>query len=169
MGLRSRIYGALSSSRNAAFAPLRVPGDLLLRVNASLGRPLAPDAELQARKEAQARLEHLRATRAADAPAAAVQAPVVVYYEKDRNSRLLGRIEEILRAKNVMFTKLDVHNDESAMSFVRTQAKCDADQLPIVFVADHAVGDYNALVAADVAGDFAARVWPAAPAKTPAS
>ena len=74
--------------------------------------------------------------RAADAPAAAVQAPVVVYYEKDRNSRLLGRIEEILRAKNVMFTKLDVHNDESAMSFVRTQAKCDADQLPIVFVAD---------------------------------
>ena len=85
-------------------------------------------------------------------------APVLVYFEKDRNTRLLGRVEELLEAKGIAFKRLDVTGDEATRDFVLLRAKCEADDLPVVFVADHAIGPYDALVKAEVSGELGKRV-----------
>jgi hypothetical protein len=84
---------------------------------------------------------------------------VTVYFEKDRNARMLSRIEEALGAKNIAFTKLDVSGDEATMQFVTRTAKCEEDDLPIVFVASTPVGGYEALVAWDVSGELTKAVY----------
>jgi hypothetical protein len=80
---------------------------------------------------------------------------VTVYFEKDRNTRLLGRIREMLDAKSIAYTLLDVIDDEVAKDFVLREAKCKDDDLPIVFVAATPVGGYNELVDWDVSGRLA--------------
>ena len=48
-----------------------------------------------------------------------------------------------------------VAGDEATLDFVMTKAKCEADDLPVVFVADRVVGSYIALVESDVSGELA--------------
>ena len=89
-------------------------------------------------------------------------APVIVYFEKDRNVRLFGRIKEALEARNIAFTALEV--DTATKAFVMREAKCKEDELPIVFVATTPVGGYNELVEWDVSGKLATAVYGAPPA-----
>jgi len=151
-GLRSTLYRALASSH------------LPMRLNAFLGKPLAPAEELAKRREAHARLAALRlrgettpASKATRAPA-----PVMVYFEKDRNVRELERTKETLEARGIEFQLLDVTGDEAALAFVMRAASCAQDELPIVFVAGEALGGFRKLVEADVSGLLAERVWGAA-------
>ena len=156
--VRDALYRAMTTPRGDSLLPVRVPKDLARRLNVTLGSPLAPRDELAARAGARQRLAELRAgenrasTEAGRAPVE--PAPVLVYFEKDRNVRELTRIEELLGAKGFAWKRLDVAGDEATIEFVTQRAGCERDDLPVVFVADAVVGGYDALVRADVAGDL---------------
>lgn len=158
--VRSALHRAITSPRGDSLAPVRIPKDLARRLNVALGSPLAPREELARRDEARARLAGLRAAGARQEKTRGEAAPVLVYFEKDRNVRELLRIEELLAARGFAFKRLDVAGDEATIEFVKLQAKCERDDLPVVFVADRAVGGYDALVRADVSGELARLVRP---------
>jgi hypothetical protein len=159
--VRDALYRVITSPVGDSLAPVRIPKDLARRLNVTFGKPLATRAELAKRAEARARLEELRRSGAAPKKSQGEAAPVLVYFEKDRNVRELGRIEELLAARGYAWKKLDVAGDEATIEFVTHKAKCEAKDLPIVFVADAPVGAYDALVRADVSGELARLVRPA--------
>jgi glutaredoxin len=96
-------------------------------------------------------------------PAPAVRkrepAPVVVYFEKDRNQRLIERVRELLTSKGIAFQALDVSGDAATIAFVVREAQCEDDDLPIVFVAGTPVGGFNELVDWDVSGKLKTAVF----------
>jgi hypothetical protein len=160
--LRDTLYRAITTPRGDSLLPIRVQKDLARRLNMTLGSPLCSREEAARRREAAQRLEQLRrgeSTHASRATKLREAAPVMVYFEKDRNVRELGRVEELLGAKGIPFTPLDVRGDEATLDFVMRKASCKEDDLPIVFVAGTAIGNYTALVAADVSGDLERRVF----------
>ena len=156
--VRTSLHLAITTPVGDRFLPIRVPKDLARRMNAMLGEPLCSKSELDRRRAGRARLEELKktggVTKAAEAKPA-VQAPVMVYFEKDRNARMLGRIQDALEAKRIGYTLLDVAGDSVTRDFVLREAKCKDDDLPVVFIAGAAVGGYNDLVDWDVSGRLA--------------
>lgn len=86
-------------------------------------------------------------------------APVMVYLEKDRNQRLIERVRELLQSKNIPFRELDVSGDAATLAFVVREAKCEDDDLPIVFVGGSVVGGFNELVDWDVSGKLKTAVF----------
>jgi hypothetical protein len=68
--------------------------------------------------------------------------------------RELTRIEELLGARGFTWKRLEVGDDEATLEFVLRKAGCERDELPVVFVADHAVGTYDAVVRSDVSGEL---------------
>jgi glutaredoxin len=158
--VRTSLHRALTTKVGDALLPVRLPKDLARRVNVVLGEPLCSEAELERRRLARVRLEALRAGRGPKAqPAKKEAAPVMVYFEKDRNARLLGRIEETLKARDIPYTLLDVTGDDTTRNFVTRTARCKDDELPVVFVASEAVGGYSELVAWEVAGKLDKAVY----------
>lgn len=153
--LRAALFRAMTTSRGDSFAAVRIPKEIARDVNVTLGTFLAPHDELTRRSEAGVRLAQLRAAGGVPKRAPSVAAPVLVYFEKDRNVRELARIGELLDAKGIAWKRLDVAGDEATLNFVMLKAKCENDELPVVFVADTPVGGYQALVDADVSGDLA--------------
>jgi glutaredoxin len=131
-----------------------------------IGEPICSAKELERRRAGAARLGELRRDGANAksegriASAANVAAPVMVYFEKDRNTRLLERIKELLDARGIAFTLLDVAGDSGTKDFVMREAHCKEDELPIVFVASAPVGGYNDLVEWDVSGKLTKAVYP---------
>jgi len=156
--IRTRLHKLVTMPVGDRLAPLRVPQILARRLNMLFGSPLCSADELQKRRDATKLLQKLRASDE-QRPLARAPAPVTVYFEKDRNARMLDRIEEALHSKKIAFTKLDVSGDEATMQFVTRTAKCDEDELPIVFVASTPVGGYEELVAWDVSGQLAKAVF----------
>jgi len=153
--LRTTLFRAITSPKGDALAVLRVQKDLARRLNVTLGSPLCSAEDLAKRRAAEARLVALRQASAqaeAEESAPTAKAPVMVYFEKDRNARELERVREALDARAIAYTLLDVAGDETTLDFVLRQAKCEADDLPIVFIAGAAVGNYNALIEWDVSG-----------------
>ncbi len=158
--VRTSLHRAITTPIGDGFFPVRVPKDLARRFNVMLGEPICSREELERRRAGRAKLEELKKTGGrSDAPSAAdaptLQAPVMVYFEKDRNARMLGRIQEMLDAKKIAYTLLDVAGDATTKDFVLREAKCKDDDLPIVFVASAPVGGYNELVDWDVSGRLA--------------
>ena len=149
--IRSTINKALTSEAGEDFSLVRVPRDLARRLNRLAGTPIATRAELEERAAAAEKLRSLRSVKAVE-EAKVLTAPVLVYFEKGRNQRELSRVEDLLKAKDVKYTLSDITGDDATLSFVLTQAKCEKDNLPIVFVGGDVVGTYNELVAFDVAG-----------------
>lgn len=160
--VRGALYHAISSPAGDSVAPVRVTKDLARRLNLALGLPLATEEDLARRAQARARLQELRAGAAAPKSATRPAAPVFVYFEAGRNVRELTRIEEVLAAKSLRWTRLDVREDEATLDFVLRTAGCEADDLPVVFVAERPVGNYQALVQADVSGELDWLVHPTA-------
>jgi hypothetical protein len=158
--VRDALYRAIATPRGDAFAPVRIPKDLARRLNATFGSPLAPSDELARRTAARDRLATLRASGSSEEKRALGPAPLLVYFEKDRNVRELVRIEELLGAKGYEWKRLDVAGDEATMDFVVRQAQGERDDLPIVFVADRVIGNYDALVRSDVSGELERLVRP---------
>ena len=152
--VRTTLHRAITTPRGDSLAVVRIPKDIARRMNYALGLPLCSKDELEKRRIAQAKLDDLRRS-GRTSERAALEAPVVVYFEKDRNARELARIEELLVSKTIAFRKLDVSGDEATLAFVVREAKCKDDELPIVFVGAIAIGPYNDLVRADVSGELA--------------
>jgi len=162
------LYRAITSPKGDSLAPIRLPKDLARRLNATLGSPLAPIRELARRRDALGRLVALRDARNGKGPVPASAAapshkpdaaPVMVYFEKDRGVRELGRIEEALGAKGIAYKLLDVAGDEATLDFVMREAGCDRDELPVVFVGGAAIGNFPALVKADLSGELQKAVY----------
>jgi len=151
--LRDRLHKVLTTPKGDGFAPVRVPKDLARRMNVALGRPICSKEEAEKRRAAAQRLAELRA-RPRSVPVAREPAPVMIYFEKGRNERELGRMKEALDAKKIAYKLLDVAGDEATLAFVTREAKCEADQLPILFVAGRAIGGFREVVAADVSGEL---------------
>ena len=152
--VRTTLHRAITTPRGDSLSVVRVPKDIARRLNYAFGLPICSAEELEKRRKAQAKLEELRRSGKAS-ETRSIEAPVVVYFEKDRNARELQRIEELLVSKKIEFRKLDVGGDEATMSFVMREAKCKEDELPVVFVGATAIGPYNDLVKADVSGALA--------------
>ena len=97
---------------------------------------------------------------AAPAPAPAaplqMQAPVVVYFD-GKDHRTKTKIEELLRGRDIVFTVLDVGNDEAERSWVVTAAK--SEEFPIVVIAGTPVGGLQELTQLDVQGELKHRVF----------
>jgi hypothetical protein len=156
--LRTTLHRALTSPRGDHFTAIRVSKDLARGVNAMLGEPLCSASELDRRRAAAARLQRLRGAPSS-APAAKEPSPVMVYFEKDRNHRLLEQTEQVLKGRDIKYTRLDVTGDANTKSFVMREAKCAEDELPVVFVAGRAIGGYRELVAADTSGELMKAVF----------
>jgi glutaredoxin len=89
-------------------------------------------------------------------PAAPMQAPVVVYFD-GKDHRTKTKIEELLRGRDIVFTVLDVGNDEAERSWVITAAK--SEEFPIVVIAGTPVGGFQELTQLDVQGELKRRVF----------
>jgi glutaredoxin len=96
------------------------------------------------------------ATAAAPASAAPLQAPVVVYFD-GKDHRTKKKIEELLRGRDIVFSVLDVANDEAERSWVVTAAK--SEEFPIVVIAGTPVGGFHELTQLDVQGELKRRVF----------
>ncbi|MBX3227848.1 MAG: hypothetical protein KIT84_22830 [Labilithrix sp.] len=157
--VRTSLHKAITSPVGEGFLPVRLPKEIARRMNALLGDPICSQEELDRRRAGLAKLEELKRNggkpAGGSAPIAKAQAPVMVYFEKDRNARMLGRIQEMLDAKAVKYTLLDIAGDATTRDFVMREAKCKDDDLPVVFVASSPVGGYNDLVDWDVSGKLA--------------
>ena len=158
--VRTSLHRVLTTPVGDSFFPVRVPKDLARRVNVVLGQPICSKDELERRRDGAARLIKLTADAKAGVKSAAPvreAAPVIVYFEKDRNARLYQRIKDLLESKSIVYTALEV--DTATKAFVMREAKCKEDELPIVFVAAAPVGGYNDLVEWDVSGKLATAVY----------
>jgi glutaredoxin len=155
--VRTSLHKVLTTKVGDGLLPVRLPKDLARRVNVVFGEPICSRDEIDRRRAARARLEELRRAPASATKTEAkpVMAPVVLYFEKDRNARLYGRTKELLEAKSIAFTEIDVTDDPVSKAYVTREAKCKDDDLPIVFIAGIAVGGYNDLVEWDVSGKLA--------------
>ena len=85
-----------------------------------------------------------------------LQAPVVVYFD-GKDHRTKTKIEELLRGRDIVFTILDVANDEAERSWVITAAK--SEEFPIVVIAGTPVGGFHELTQLDVQGELKRRVF----------
>jgi hypothetical protein len=155
--LRTTLHRAIVTPRGDFLPPVRLTKDLARRLNVTLGQPLCSAEELEKRRRAEAKLAELARTPrspavAAAAKVAAVLAPVKVYFEGDRNARELTRIRELLDSRAVVYELLDVAGDEPTIVFVTREAKCEQDDLPVVFIGAAAIGGYNELANADLSG-----------------
>jgi hypothetical protein len=156
--LRTRLHTAITSPALDGFAPVRVPKDLARRLNATFGQPICSKEELENRRAAREKLAVLRdaggTTKIAREPA-----PVLVYFEKDRNARELARICEALDARKIAYKTLDVAGDENTMGFVCRTAKVKDDELPVVFVGPTPIGRFGDLVRMDASGELMKAVF----------
>ncbi|MBX3185423.1 MAG: hypothetical protein KF819_00345 [Labilithrix sp.] len=153
--VRTSLHRVLVTKVGDGFLPVRFPKDLARRVNVVLGEPICSREEIERRRDARERLAELRRTegrgdRVSSMPREA--APVMIYFEKDRNARMLGRIQETLDSRGIRYTLLDVTGDETTKDFVMREARCKEDELPVVFVAAAPVGGYAELTDWDVSG-----------------
>jgi len=158
--IRAALYRVITTPKGDSFPLLRIQKDVARRLNVALGSPLASAEELARRQAALNRLAALRSSKRTESiapspvPTRVEPAPVMVYFEKDRNTRELVRIEETLGAKGIAYQLLDVTDDEPALDFVMREAHCEKDELPVVFVGGAAVGGFRQLVEADVSGEL---------------
>jgi glutaredoxin len=156
--LRTILYRAITTPKGDTLAPVRVPKDIARGVNEWLGSPLCSAEELERRRAARERLAGLRAAPTTR-KTVREPAPVMVYFEKDRNQRLIERVKETLGARRIAFTLLDVSGDEATLAFVTREAKCERDELPVVFVAGQPVGGFRELQAFDTSGQLTKAVF----------
>jgi glutaredoxin len=89
-------------------------------------------------------------------PAVREQAPVILYFD-GKDHRTKTKVEELLKARDIKFSLLDVANDEAERSWVITAAK--REEFPIVVIAGTPVGGFEELTQLDVQGDLKRRVF----------
>jgi glutaredoxin len=167
--LRTGAYALLSSKRGNGLKPVRLARAGAHLLNDFLGRPLAPESELEERKtydagvaeravKAQAEREARQKAEAARAAAPVKEAAPVVVYTDGQSHRDLKRIAEVLRGRDIPWIERSVVEDEATLSWVTTTAK--TKELPVVFIAGDCVGGLRELVELDGKGELVRRVFP---------
>lgn len=156
--VRTSLHRAITSPLGDGFVGVRLPKDLARRANVALGSPLCSKSELERRRKGAAKLEELKRSKAPGSKIERDRATVMIYFEKDRNARMLQRMKDALEAKGFAYTLLDVSGDETTKDFVMREAHVEEDDLPIAFVGGKAIGGYNELVDWDVSGRLAKAV-----------
>ncbi len=144
---RVLVHQALSSPRHDHFKPLKLAREVLGTANDLVGRPFASAEELSERKRA-----HGVGTVVTHEPA-----PVMLYFD-GRDHRTKKKMEEVLKARDIPFTVLDVTDDESTRSWALTAAK--QAEFPLVFIAGEPVGGLHELTQLDVSGELVRRIHP---------
>ncbi len=158
--VRTGLHRVITTKTGDSFFPVRLPKDLARRVNTMIGEPLCSKEELERRRNGAARLEELKKSGQKSVALEREAAPVMIYFERDRNERFLGRIKELFDSKSIKYTLLDVTGDIGTKDFVLREAKCKEDELPVVFVGGTVVGGYNELVDFDVSGRLKKALYP---------
>ena len=150
--LRAFAYRGLDADLRKKHPVVQHARNLVSIVNEMLGQPIRP-------ADAASSL----VTPASEAPAVTSsgpqtvrQAPVLLYFD-GKDHRTKKKIEELLVAKEIPFTVLDVTDDEATRSWATTQAK--QLEFPLLFVAGEAVGGLHELTQLDVNGDLLKRVF----------
>jgi hypothetical protein len=158
---RGALFDALSSPVGDSLPPLRFAKEMALRVNRTLGMPLESKSALGKRAAARGRLTQLNEDLQAQSDAAfraknpTPVCPVTLYRDREQGVLEVRKIEELLRATEIPYRVLDVQNDNPMQSFVRLglgKAQLPLDTMPVLFVADRAVGGYREWVEADASG-----------------
>jgi hypothetical protein len=155
--IRTLLHGVLTSPRGDWLAPIRVPKRAAREINDLFGAPLCSRAELERRR---AEAERRRA-RIISPPGRVTRepVPVLLYVEKDRNAREVTKIRDVLGAHGIVPKVLDVTGDEATFAFVLREAKCERDELPVVFVGSAVIGGFRELVAFDTSGQLKKAVF----------
>src|SRR5258705_6023221 len=94
--IRTTLHDAIQSSSGENATAARLPKMLARRLNHILGSPLCTAEELEKRRAAVAKLASSKG--AAPTTFARTAAPVVVYFDEDRNQRLKDRIKTHLKS-----------------------------------------------------------------------
>jgi hypothetical protein len=156
--LRTLLHRAMTTEKGDSLAAIRFQKEVARGVNELLGEPLCSREELEKRRAARARLAELRkgprTTQAKREPA-----PVMIYFEKDRNHRELQKVKDLLAAHAIVPRLLDVTGDAATLDFVLRETRAERDELPQVFVGAKPVGGYRQLVAFDVSGELKKAVF----------
>jgi glutaredoxin len=144
--LRALVHQGLQESQSDGPLVRRVR-EVANTVNDLLGKPIrAQDATAQ----------NAAGAPAVVAPLVREQAPVILYFD-GKDHRTKTKMEELLGARDIKFSLLDVTNDEAERSWVITAAK--REEFPIVVIAGTAVGGFEELTQLDVQGDLKRRVF----------
>lgn len=155
--IRTLLHKAITTPAGDSLAPIRLPKQMAKGLNELLGAPLCSPEQLEKRRaEERARIERILNPKSTTSRA---PAKVMVYFEKDRNARELVKVKEVLGGRGITPELLDVSGDEATISFVMLEAKCERDELPVVFVAGAAVGGFRELVAFDTSGQLKKAVF----------
>ncbi len=157
--LRTLLHKAITTPRGDTVGPVRLTKQVARGLNDLLDQPLCSPEELEKRQAAEKRLAELRSRPPVHSTAKRSPSPVMIYFEKDRNARELVRIKEVLSAQGIEPKLLDVSGDEATIAFVMREAKCERDELPVVFVAAKPVGGFRELVAANTTGELKKAVF----------
>ncbi|HTL32430.1 MAG TPA: glutaredoxin [Kofleriaceae bacterium] len=137
-------------------------GDVARKANEALGRPLADEAELEERRDFEARTAKSGdgAVAAPTAKPAATPAgdaaPVIVYY-MEKQKRDVSKLTDILDANGIKYTVTNIQEDPAAQYAVKRDSK--GLRLPVVFVAGDCVGGREQLINAASSGDLKKRVF----------
>ena len=153
--------GWIDRARAQAHATLnKLPGkvgDAARRANDALGRPLADEAELEDRREFDARKGNgAPAAAPAPKPTAGEAAPVIVYY-MDKQKRDVSKLTDILDANGVKYTVTNIQEDPAAQYAVRRDSH--GLRLPVVFVAGDCIGGREQLVNTASSGELKKKVF----------
>jgi glutaredoxin len=149
--IRFRLHDALSSTAADQSRPVKLARDLLATLNDLAGRPLCTEAELRDR-----RADVAPGSSTPDPTAAREPAPVMLYFD-GKDHRTKKKIEELLSARDIPFTVLDVTDDEATRSWASATAK--QIEFPLVFIAGEPIGGLHEITQADVNGALKQRVW----------
>jgi glutaredoxin len=155
--IRTTLHQAIGTPEHDGHPVIELPKLFARRLNRFLGDPICSPEDLAKRRAARAKLATLQG--ASEVKLAREPAPVVVYFEKDRNQRMFDRVEDLLKSRSIVYRALDVTGDEATLAFVTREAKCEEDDLPIVYIAGTPVGGYNELVDWDVSGKLKTAVF----------
>jgi glutaredoxin len=144
--LRALVNQGLQESQSDSPLVRRVR-EVVSTVNDLLGKPIRAKDHTDA---------HPAGAPAVVTPLVREQAPVILYFD-GKDHRTKTKVEELLKARDIKFSLLDVTNDEAERSWVITAAK--REEFPIVVIAGTAVGGFEELTQLDVQGDLKRRVF----------
>jgi len=132
-------------------------GELALKANEALGRPLADEHELADRRQFAAGRGNVTVVAQPAPKPDREQAPVIVYFvDRKEQKREVRKLTDILEANGIVYTVTDIQEDPAAQFAVKRDS---GGRLPAVFVAGECIGGREQLVNAAASGELTKKVF----------
>ena len=148
--LRAKAFGVVRKLPGKA-------GELALKANELLGRPLADADELADRRAfGSTERDSVSITAQPRPTSAKAQAPVLVYF-MDKQKREVSKVTDILDANGITYTVTNIQEDPAAQFAIRRDSK--GIRLPVVFVAGDCIGGREQVVNAASSGELKKKVF----------